>query len=623
MMVHMNEGELEGLDNLQGGPSVDPETGVREYSALATIIEQPEIRSLFHHVFDEIRERGDVSPDLKKIYHHAEEHSLPYAPTPEEKRDPLKKIEHFGRKGDNKLALLPENLVRFLIELMGTTHINPKTGLFEFFCERQRLKRGGGARGGGGSYKSNVTTRSGATVRTKSGAPVTSGARFTSAINSNNRITANTTNRTPILTPTAQSNPHFQEALAYHQGRKNAYQQNPSAFHGPAANTTKRIAVSEIGPQSRSQKSASQEGSWMGNLFRGFTKNALKIAGTIGGGMMGGPWGAVAGYGLGSMGQGENLIHVGQNMLHRAAGVISPLGSEIFGLSQEGMPDHSGGQSSSGPSNQSHSPSHSSTNHGFSSSLAIPLLMGAAGYLGGKRHDRHEDARYRAHKEDEERLAKHLEEKRKDSGMYDRWKDPAPLSRQQNLDALERSPEEIAAGVFPENFYLNVGRHARGGRIAHGSSPRLSDQKYQGHLIRGPGKGQQDKIKTSVPEGTYIIDASATSMLADGPTEKGAQILQQLEAKIKKQFTPQERHQAASMVERHASPVPVWLSDGEYAIDPTTVTLLGRGSNEKGSALLKKMVHNLRLHKTKKGGDLPPAAKPVESYFPKGTFHAR
>ena len=66
IVVHMSNGELEGLDNMQKGPSIDPDTGIREYSALANIIEIPEVREVFKHVSDELTENGQLSPDLDK-----------------------------------------------------------------------------------------------------------------------------------------------------------------------------------------------------------------------------------------------------------------------------------------------------------------------------------------------------------------------------------------------------------------------------------------------------------------------------------------------------------------------------------------------------------------------------
>src|ERR1700728_317272 len=141
LIVHMRPDELEGLDNLQHRPSIDPDTGIREYSALGPIIEIPEVREIFHHVNDEMERHGDISPDLKKIYSFTKQHDLPYAQTPEEEHEPLKSIEHTGRGGDTKLALIPMNLAEFLVELNHEPHVNPTTGLLEFGKFLKKVKR--------------------------------------------------------------------------------------------------------------------------------------------------------------------------------------------------------------------------------------------------------------------------------------------------------------------------------------------------------------------------------------------------------------------------------------------------------------------------------------------------
>src|ERR1700735_387590 len=133
LIVHMSNGELEGLDDLQGGPSVDESTGIREYSQLADIIEMPEIKELFYKVNDELKQNGGKpSKDISSAYKSAKQYSLPYRETDEEEHNPLRFLEHKGRDGDNKLAELPVNLVEFLISLEHVPSINPKTELLEF-----------------------------------------------------------------------------------------------------------------------------------------------------------------------------------------------------------------------------------------------------------------------------------------------------------------------------------------------------------------------------------------------------------------------------------------------------------------------------------------------------------
>src|ERR1700760_2733025 len=78
LVCHMSNGELEGLDDLQGGPSVDESTGIREYSALAEIVEIPEIKELFHTIVGQAEKHGGRLPlDVREAYKEAKDYSLP------------------------------------------------------------------------------------------------------------------------------------------------------------------------------------------------------------------------------------------------------------------------------------------------------------------------------------------------------------------------------------------------------------------------------------------------------------------------------------------------------------------------------------------------------------------
>jgi hypothetical protein len=141
LVVHMSKGELEGLDNLQGGPSVDEQTGMREYSALSPIIEIPEIREVFHDIANQLETHGNVSNDVKHAYKEAKEYSLPYRETDDEIHNPfLKRLEKMGRGGDSRLAYIPINLAEFLIEIRHFPSINPKSDLLEFGWFKEFIK---------------------------------------------------------------------------------------------------------------------------------------------------------------------------------------------------------------------------------------------------------------------------------------------------------------------------------------------------------------------------------------------------------------------------------------------------------------------------------------------------
>ena len=132
LLCHFTKGELEGLDNLQGGPSIDDDTGLREYSKLSIVIEDPKIQEIFRHVQEELGDDGKVSPDLHNIYKTAKDNSLPFREAPQEKEPPAKTLANMGEGGDTELALIPKNLAEFLIDLNGGYSINDKTGLLEF-----------------------------------------------------------------------------------------------------------------------------------------------------------------------------------------------------------------------------------------------------------------------------------------------------------------------------------------------------------------------------------------------------------------------------------------------------------------------------------------------------------
>lgn len=433
LVVHMNEGELEGLDNLQHGPSIDLETGIREYSSLAHIIEMPEIRQVFQHVADELEQHGKISPDLEKIYKYSKEHSLPYKSIPEEKHNPLKSIEHTGRDGDTKLALIPLNLAFFLIELRHEPSINPTTGLLEF-----KFKK---------------------------------------------------------------------------------------IFHAPV------------------------------KFVQSVVRNPIRTAGTIAGTMLGGPMVAGIGNTLGSLASGEKL--------GKSLKIGAMIGGAAYGVQRIGQ---------------------------------------AAGLTsqGSKKTRKEEHKVRKKHREEYEREREKMEFNRP-------WKPLEYKERRINQKYGSESDIERGYGIIREPYYLDeIGAYAKGGLVKSFS---------KGTLVTGPGKGQDDKIKTSVPDGSYIIDASSTSMLGDGSTKAGSKVLEKFENQIKRKFSKSFSKHIVKEVSTKSSQVPVWLSEGEYKIAPLTVTMLGHGSNKKGADILKKMIIKLREHKISKGDDLPPKAKHPLQYI--------
>jgi hypothetical protein len=170
------------------------------------------------------------------------------------------------------------------------------------------------------------------------------------------------------------------------------------------------------------------------------------------------------------------------------------------------------------------------------------------------------------------------------------WRKPKALNRKLRDDL--RTPEEKAAGKQHQNF----------------EDTPLDKIEYElkgGGAIRGIGKGQQDNIPKKIKQNSYIIDASSVSDIGDGSTDGGFKELDGFFSRVpSKSFNGKRKGVINALV-----------SDGEYEVDPDKVTALGGGSNEKGAALLKSMIQQIRNQKRTTGNRLPPKAKPLNGYL--------
>jgi hypothetical protein len=128
----------------------------------------------------------------------------------------------------------------------------------------------------------------------------------------------------------------------------------------------------------------------------------------------------------------------------------------------------------------------------------------------------------------------------------------------------------------------------------------------------GHGKGQADDVSTSLPVGSYVIDAHSVSALGDGSTNAGMKVLKNFEHDVLKKFG--KKIDLDEGVDSEY--LKALTSDGEYQLMPLTVTLLGHGNNTQGSHYLDMMIKNLRAHKRSNGLGLPPKAKNIWDYLP-------
>jgi hypothetical protein len=128
--------------------------------------------------------------------------------------------------------------------------------------------------------------------------------------------------------------------------------------------------------------------------------------------------------------------------------------------------------------------------------------------------------------------------------------------------------------------------------------------------ISGKGKGQADLVMDdNVRDGAYIIDATTVAHTGDGSSKAGFMEWSKL-AKFKKNH----KYSGGPI-----SPeiVPAALSDGEIELNPALVTAIGEGSNKRGASILKKTVKLIRKDKATNGLGLPPKAKPLVQYINK------
>lgn len=113
IIAHISLKELAILDELQGGRTLDNKTKMPEYFKLGALLQRypdiaEEIALRFHHM------SGDNSHAPHLTGH-------------------LKAMAAKGIHGDKTLAIMPANLAKVLDHIVGGPHINPKTGLRQYF----------------------------------------------------------------------------------------------------------------------------------------------------------------------------------------------------------------------------------------------------------------------------------------------------------------------------------------------------------------------------------------------------------------------------------------------------------------------------------------------------------
>ena len=539
LLCHFSNGELQGLDKLQGGPSIDPATGIREYSRLSALIQVPAIRELFKEITGAIKRTGKIPAPIRKLEKLEKEYMMPYRETPvEHGNKEIRKIEKMGRSGDSKLAFIPYDLAEFLIDLIGDASVNPKTGLLEFGFFNEIIRGVGTVAGAifGGPLGAGVgRALAGAATGQKIGSALMGGVKM--------------------------------GGLAYLGGAA----MNGLGIGAGAAAGSKMAALNGM---LGAHGAAAPGLAGIGSAFGYGNAIAPGVAGAAGAGIT---TPTIAASAVGKIGTGA------MTAVPAAAAAAPAAGNAGF----------------------------------FSNLMANPMLMQAGiaglGMLGEQKQHKHEKQMYEAQKKAHDEEVARGEAYKASMGIARPWTSIEANPKTVNKDFFGQSDKSLSRhGIYTASPFLRDDTretptaHYKGGNVRSYN---------KGTLVKGPGKGQQDLIKTEVPEGSYIIDASSTSMFGDGSSDAGGNILKQFENKLKRSIPKNKYVEIEQRVVRRSPQLPVYLSNDEYKFDPVTVSILGKGSNSKGSSILKQMVNNLREHKNSNGNRLPPKSKNPEFYM--------
>lgn len=344
----------------------------------------------------------------------------------------------------------------------------------------------------------------------------------------------------------------------------------------------------------------------------------VRVGATVGGFMMGaGPLGAGIGAGLGnaagnfatgaspeaSLARGLKMGAVGYGAAHAIPMAMGAYGAATgagMGAAAAGAGAGAGaaagtaaGTAAAGTAGAGAAAGSGSIFGGLKG-LATPALLAGGAYMMMKGKGQDDKAAKQAREDHRKEVA----EWRQRYGMDEPLNPLIYHNATPNTD--EQSDYDREHGVYhPSYKYTN--RYAKGGKV-HGEDLLPGEEYLQtSKLIVGKGKGQDDKIPVNVPENTHIWDAASVSALGDGSTNAGKRVLDLITHEATK-IAPKFKHK----IKMSEARVPTMLSDGEYAMHPLVMHVLGHGDSEVGSKRVDKVRKELRTIKAKKGGKIPP-----------------
>ena len=203
------------------------------------------------------------------------------------------------------------------------------------------------------------------------------------------------------------------------------------------------------------------------------------------------------------------------------------------------------------------------------------------------------------------------------------------MLKQRDLEAAERRRLEEEERLLDEreremlmnmDFSMNelpagVSRYKKGGQIKKMGY-------FKGGYVNAKDSGIKDNILASVPEGSYVMDATTVSLLGDGNSlagkERIEEMLEKARSKKPKSFDGSFFYSGVEPTKvKVGMPMDVRISGGEYVIMPEDVVLFSKnGDNDEGSRRLDKMRINLKKQKKlPTGSHILPKTKEITAYL--------
>jgi len=131
ILAHVSPDEIPSLNEMQGKEIIDPETGLRDYTLLSSILQTPEGMNALGEAESMVEAKHMAEGG------HVEQHGRPIAPEIEE-------LRQAGRHGDTELIIITPELADIFSQMKGgKVTINPITGFPEFGFFKEILRAAG------------------------------------------------------------------------------------------------------------------------------------------------------------------------------------------------------------------------------------------------------------------------------------------------------------------------------------------------------------------------------------------------------------------------------------------------------------------------------------------------